>query len=41
MKPWNAQLDELVLEGLYIDALALLDKIEDSVLTDKVCHLHL
>ncbi|KAH9926823.1 hypothetical protein B0H21DRAFT_138019 [Amylocystis lapponica] len=35
MKPWSKQIDELVEEGSYADALALLDSIDSAVLTDK------
>jgi len=44
LKPWADQLDELVIEGLYSNALSLLEIIEDSSLPDKVryagAHLH-
>lgn len=36
MKPWAEQIDELVQEGQYADALALLDTIDEAVLPDKV-----
>ncbi|KAH6909213.1 rab guanyl-nucleotide exchange factor [Coprinopsis sp. MPI-PUGE-AT-0042] len=35
MKPWDKQLDELVLAGEYSDALALLDTLDDASLPDK------
>ncbi|KAL1752471.1 hypothetical protein FB107DRAFT_219865 [Schizophyllum commune] len=35
MKPWAQQLDELVAEGEYVSALALLEEVEESVLEDK------
>ncbi|RDB25711.1 Vam6/Vps39-like protein [Hypsizygus marmoreus] len=35
MKPWAEQVDELVLEERYADALALLDTIDASMLSDK------
>ncbi|KAF9064436.1 hypothetical protein BDP27DRAFT_1230507 [Rhodocollybia butyracea] len=35
MKPWAAQLDELVLAGQYLDALKLLDTIDLKSLSDK------
>lgn len=41
MKPWSEQIDELVEAGQYLDALSLLDAIEQSVLPDKVnFHIH-
>jgi len=44
LKPWADQLDELVLEGLYSNALSLLEIIDDPSLPDKVhdvgMHLH-
>lgn len=36
MKPWSEQIDELVHDGQYADALALLDTIDETVLPDKV-----
>lgn len=36
MKSWAEQLDELVLAGQYLDALALLDIIDGLALSDKV-----
>ena len=36
LKPWSDQLDELVLAGQYLDALALLDTLDDAALPDKV-----
>jgi hypothetical protein len=38
MRPWADQIDELVLGRLYSDALELLDVVNDSALSDKVCH---
>ncbi|KAF8634148.1 hypothetical protein AX15_001050 [Amanita polypyramis BW_CC] len=35
MKTWSEQLDELVLEGRYSDALALLGVIDEAILPDK------
>ncbi|PCH42287.1 rab guanyl-nucleotide exchange factor [Wolfiporia cocos MD-104 SS10] len=35
MKSWSEQVDELVEGGMYADALALLDTIEEAVLPDK------
>lgn len=37
MQSWGEQVDELVAQGHYSDALALLDTIEQTQLTDKVC----
>lgn len=36
MKPWAQQIDELVSDGFYADALALLDTLDQAVLPDKV-----
>lgn len=36
MKPWVEQIDELVLEQRYSDALALLEVLDDEQLPDKV-----
>lgn len=36
MRSWAEQIDELVLNGLYADALALLDTIDAALLPDKV-----
>jgi hypothetical protein len=36
MKSWAEQVDELVAAGSYVDALALLDTIDQAVLPDKV-----
>ena len=36
MKSWAEQIDELVQDGQYADALALLDVIEEAALPDKV-----
>ena len=36
MKSWAEQIDELVQAGQYADALALLDTLEEAVLSDKV-----
>lgn len=36
MKPWSAQLDELVETGSYTDAIALLARLDQAVLPDKV-----
>lgn len=36
MKPWSEQLDELVRDGQYSDALALLDSLDEATLPDKV-----
>lgn len=36
MKPWGEQVDELVRDGLYSGALALLETIDQAVLSDKV-----
>ena len=36
MKSWNEQVDELVRNGAYADALALLDSLDAAVLPDKV-----
>ena len=36
IRPWSEQIDELVLAGQYSDALALLDSIDESQLSDKV-----
>ncbi|CAG7849163.1 SubName: Full=Related to Vam6/Vps39-like protein involved in vacuolar morphogenesis {ECO:0000313/EMBL:CCA68795.1} [Serendipita indica DSM 11827] len=42
MKPWNTQLDELVKDCKYTDALMLLESIDDSALTDKAKrHAHI
>ncbi|KAF7985633.1 hypothetical protein HWV62_2139 [Athelia sp. TMB] len=35
MKPWAQQIDELVRDGFYADALALLDTLDKTVLPDK------
>ncbi|KIM35275.1 hypothetical protein M413DRAFT_449849 [Hebeloma cylindrosporum] len=35
IRPWSEQIDELVLAGQYSDALALLDAVEESQLSDK------
>ncbi|RXW25536.1 hypothetical protein EST38_g333 [Candolleomyces aberdarensis] len=35
MKPWSEQLDELVRDGEYSDALALLDSLDEATLPDK------
>ncbi|KAF9468180.1 vacuolar sorting protein 39 domain 1-domain-containing protein [Collybia nuda] len=35
MKPWTEQIDELVKDGQYADALALLDTVDEAVLSDK------
>lgn len=36
MKPWSIQLDELIEAGSYADALALLTRLDQAVLPDKV-----
>lgn len=36
MRPWTEQIDELVLDGKYSDALALLDTLDESSISDKV-----
>lgn len=36
MRPWAEQIDELVENGYYADALSLLDVIDESALLDKV-----
>lgn len=36
IRPWAEQIDELVLDGKYSDALALLDTLDESSLSDKV-----
>lgn len=36
MKPWGEQVDELVREGAYADALILLDSLDVAILPDKV-----
>jgi len=36
MRPWEDQIDQLMLGGLYADALRLIDVIEDDALPDKV-----
>lgn len=36
MKPWGEQVDELVRDGLYSDALSLLETIDNAWLPDKV-----
>ena len=36
IKPWDVQIDELILEALYEEALALLDVIDKAVLPAKV-----
>jgi hypothetical protein len=36
MKPWSEQIDELVYDGSYSDALALLETIDEALLPDKV-----
>jgi hypothetical protein len=36
MKTWAEQIDELVHSGHYADALALLDTVDQAVLSDKV-----
>ncbi len=36
LKPWSDQLDELVLAGQYLDALALLDTLDEAAVPDKV-----
>ena len=36
MKPWSEQVDELVRDELYSDALALLETIDEALLLDKV-----
>lgn len=36
MRPWSEQIDELVQQGAYGDALALLDNVDQTVLPDKV-----
>ncbi|KJA16870.1 hypothetical protein HYPSUDRAFT_46906 [Hypholoma sublateritium FD-334 SS-4] len=35
LKPWSDQLDELVIAGQYLDALALLNTLDESALPDK------
>ncbi|KAH9481762.1 Vacuolar morphogenesis protein 6 [Psilocybe cubensis] len=35
MRPWTEQIDELVLDGKYSDALALLDTLDESSISDK------
>ncbi|PPR05963.1 hypothetical protein CVT24_004627 [Panaeolus cyanescens] len=35
MRPWSEQIDELVLNGLYADALELLDIVDNALLSDK------
>ena len=40
MKPWTEQIDELVLEKKYSDALALLDVLDDEQVSDKVITFH-
>ena len=37
MRPWGEQVDELVEEEKYDDALALLESIDEATLSDKVC----
>jgi hypothetical protein len=41
MREWNAQIDELVTEYKYSEALALLDSLEEGVLLDKVSFVDL
>jgi hypothetical protein len=36
MKPWPEQVDELVKDGSYSAALALLDTLDETALPDKV-----
>ena len=36
IRPWDEQIDELVLKGKYSDGLALLDMLDDAQLLDKV-----
>jgi hypothetical protein len=36
MRSWSDQVDELVHDGLYSDALALLETINEALLPDKV-----
>lgn len=36
IKPWTEQIDELVLKGMYPDALALLDVLVEDQVSDKV-----
>lgn len=36
MHPWNEQIDELVEKGSYLEALALLESIDEALLPDKV-----
>lgn len=38
MKGWGEQVDELVAEGSYDEAIKLLDTIDEAVLPDKVGH---
>lgn len=40
MKPWAQQIDELVRNGFYADALALLDTLDQVVFPDKVSGFH-
>jgi Vam6/Vps39-like protein vacuolar protein sorting-associated protein 39 len=40
MKPWAQQIDELVVAGSYVDALALLETIDQALLPDKVFGKH-
>lgn len=36
MQPWNEQIDELVKKGSYLEALALLESVDEALLPDKV-----
>lgn len=36
MQPWETQIDELVQDCKYSDALALLDSLEDGLIPEKV-----
>lgn len=40
IKPWTEQIDELVLNEIYSDALALLDVLDDEQVPDKVTTFH-
>jgi hypothetical protein len=37
MQPWGNQIDELVDNGSYAEALALIETLDDAILQDKVC----
>lgn len=40
MQAWGRQIDELVEKGEYVEALSLLDSVDQVVLDDKVSHTH-